>query len=74
MDNNIINKAIMGIISLVVLFYVYSALIPEAQTAGNALNASGAPLGSFFVSGGVVFIIIMVALVTVVIKGFMPKK
>ena len=66
-----IEKAIMGIILLVVLFTVYATLLPEAQTAGDTLNASGVPFGNLFVGSGVVFIIIMVALVILVVRQFL---
>ncbi len=68
-----LNTAILAIVLLVVLFKLYAQLVPEAQTAGDELNASGVPLGSLFSSGGVVFIIIMAALVVVVVRAFLPK-
>jgi len=68
-----LNTAILAIILLVVLFQIYANLVPTAQTAGNTLNASGVPLGSLFVSTGVVFVIIMAALLIVVVKSFMPS-
>ena len=68
-----INKVIIGIVLLVVLFKLYAALVPVAQAAGNELNASGAPLGGLFVSGGVIFIIIMAALLITVVYAFLPK-
>lgn len=64
-----VNKFTNFIIGIAVLFFVAAALIPEAQTAGNSLNASGLPLGSLFVAGGVVFIIIAVALLNAALKG-----
>jgi hypothetical protein len=67
-----LSTAIIGIVLLVVLFQLYAALVPEAQAAGNALNESGVPLGSLFTSNGVVFIIIMAALVIAVVLAFMP--
>jgi len=70
----LVDKAITGIISLVVLFLLYAELVPEAQTAGNTLNAAGVPLGSLFVGGGLVFIIIMVGLLILVVRSFMPGK
>lgn len=73
LGTGMLNDAILGIVLLVVVFTLYAALLPEAQTAGNSLNASGVPLGNLFVSGGVVFIIIMVALLIVVVRAFMPK-
>ncbi len=72
LNTGVLNTAILGIVLLVVLFQLYANLVPEAQTAGNTLNASGVPLGSLFVSGGVVFVIIMAALVILVVKSFMP--
>jgi len=57
------------IIGIAVLFFVASAIVPEAQTAGNQLNASGLPLGTLFVSGGIVFILIAVALLNAAMKG-----
>jgi hypothetical protein len=69
-----IRTAIIAIVMLVVLFKLYAALVPEAQAAGDQLNASGVPLGSLFSANGIVFIIIMVALVIVVVTAFLPKK
>lgn len=68
-----LNTAILGIVLIAVLFKLYASLVPEAQSAGNELNASGVPLGSLFSGGGVVFIIIMAALIVVVVKSFMPS-
>jgi len=73
MGTGMINTAILAIVLLVVLFKLYAALVPEAQTAGDALNATGVPLGSLFTSGGLVFIIIMAALIIVVVRSFMPS-
>jgi len=72
LNTGVLNTAILAIILLVVLFQIYAELIPEAQTAGDALNATGAPLGSLFVASGVVFVIIMAALLILVVKSFMP--
>lgn len=69
-----IRTAIIAIVMLVVLFKLYASLVPEAQSAGDQLNASGVPLGSLFTGNGVVFIIIMVALIIVIISAFLPKK
>ena len=56
------------LIGLVVVFYLASYLIPEAQIAGNNLSGSGIPLGSLFASGGIVFILIAVAILLYVIN------
>ena len=69
-----LNTAIIGFVLIVVLFKLYAALVPEAQTAGDELANSGAPLGTLFSGSGVIFIIIMAALVVVVVKSVMPKK
>lgn len=74
LDEGTLNTAIIAIVLLVVLFKLYAALVPVAQASGNELNSSGAPLGSLFTGSGVVFIIIMAALVVVVIRAFMPGK
>ena len=68
---NVIQTAILSLVLLVVLFQLYSTLVPEAQAAGDALNASGVPLGALFSSSGVVFIIIMAALIILVVRSFM---
>lgn len=73
LNTGIISTAILGIILLVVLFQLYASLVPTAQTAGNTLNSSGVPLGSLFAGNGLVFIIIMSALIIVVVKAFIPK-
>ena len=74
MQSGILQTAIMGLVLLVVLFQLYADLIPEAQSAGDTLNASGVPLGSLFVSSGIVFVIIMAALVILVVKSFLTTK
>ena len=73
-QSGILQTAIMGLVLLVVLFQLYATLVPTAQTAGDALNASGVPLGSLFVGSGVVFVIIMAALVILVVKSFLSSK
>lgn len=73
LSTSTINTAIVAIVLLVVLFLLYAELIPEAQTAGNTLNSSGVPLGNLFLGDGVVFVVIMAALVILVIKAFLPK-
>ena len=74
MQTGILQTAIMGLVLLVVLFQLYADLVPEAQSAGDTLNASGVPLGSLFVSSGIVFVIIMAALVILVVKSFLTTK
>ena len=71
LNSGMINTAILSIVLLVVLFKLYAVLIPEAQTAGDELNATGAPLAGLFTSNGVVFVVIMAALIIVVVRSFM---
>jgi hypothetical protein len=71
LTESFLNQAIVGIVLLVVLFKLYAVLVPEAQAAGNELNSSGIPLGGLFTGNGIVFVIIMSALVIVVIRSFM---
>lgn len=73
LSTSVLNTAILAIVLITVLFQLYATLVPEAQTAGDDLNASGVPLGTFFASTGVVFIIIMAALIILVVKAFMPS-
>jgi len=72
LSTGVLNTAIIGIILLVILFQLYAELIPEAQAAGDTLNASGVPLGGLFTSQEIVFLIIMAALIVLVVKAFMP--
>jgi len=72
LSTGMLNSAILAIILLVVLFQLYAELLPEAQSAGDTLNQSGVPLGNLFIGTGVVFVIIMAALIIVIVKSFMP--
>lgn len=72
--NKSINWIIMLVVGLTVVFKLAAALMPEAQSAGDELNASGVPLGGFFVADGIVFLLIMVAIVLLVVKTSMNKK
>ena len=74
LNESILNTAITAIVLLVVLFKLYAALVPTAQAAGNDLNKSGVPLGSLFTGNGIVFIIIMAALIIVVVRSFLKGK
>lgn len=72
MSTGMIQTAILALVLLVVLFQLYANLVPTAQTAGDTLNTSGVPLGSLFASSGIVFYIIMGALIILVVRSFMP--
>lgn len=67
-----VTGAVEAIILIVVLFLLFADLVPEAQQAGNELNASGVPLGTLFTGGGVVILLIMVGLLLTVLKVVMP--
>lgn len=73
LSTGMINTTIMAIVLLVVLFKLYAELVPEAQSAGDDLNASGVPFGGLFTGNGIVFIVIMAALLLVVIRSFLSK-
>ncbi len=67
-----VTSAVEAIILVVVLFLLFADLVPEAQSAGNELNASGVPLGTLFTSTGVVILLIMVGLLLTVLRVVMP--
>lgn len=67
-----VTSAVEAIILIVVLFLLYADLVPEAQSSGNTLNASGVPFGSLFTGSGVVILLIMVGLLLTVLKVVMP--
>lgn len=100
-----VNTAILSIVILVVLFKIYSLLVPTAMDTGDELNTSNQcatqggywnttgtafcavessnetvlpynsiPFSTLFSGSGVVFIVIMAALVIVVVKSFMSGK
>ena len=67
-----VTSAVEAIILIVVLFLLFADLVPEAQQAGNELNASGVPLGTLFTGSGVVILLIMVGLLLTVLKVVLP--
>ena len=67
-----VTSAVEAIILIVVLFLLFADLVPEAQQAGNELNASGVPLGTLFTGSGVVILLIMVGLMLTVLKVVLP--
>lgn len=70
--------AIIGIVLIVVIIEMYAVLIPQVQTSGNTLNATGAPLTNLFTADGVVPLVLVAGLVIVVIAAalgaFKSKK
>lgn len=69
-----VTGAVEAIVLVVVLFLLFAQLVPEAQSAGNTLNASGVPLGSLFTGTGVMILLIMVGLLLTVLKVVMPSS
>lgn len=69
-----INNYIMIALLATVLFKIVADLFPEMQSAGDSLNSSGMPLGSFFTSGGVVWLIFGAGLVLLAYRTFMSGK
>lgn len=69
-----LTAVIIALVLVTVLFFVAAELVPEAQAAGDALNASGVPLGGLFAGDGVVFVIIMASILLVVVLAFLTSK
>ena len=69
-----VTEAVTAIILVVVLFLMFAELVPEAQTAGNSLNASGVPLGTLFTGSGVMILLIMVGLLLTILKVVLPSS
>jgi len=69
----LVNTAITAIIGITVLLLLYANLVPTAQTAGQNLTDSGLPLGSLFGSSGLIFILVMVGLLLLAVKMFVPS-
>ena len=72
--SNQVNSAITAIILIVVLFILFANLVPEIQTAGADLNATGVPLGGLFTPQGVVVVLVMVGLLLTVLKVVLPGR
>ena len=71
---NMIQNTTIGVVGVVILFLLLAELIPEAQTAGDTLNASGAPLGGLFAGDGVVILIIMAGVLLALVAFFLKSK
>lgn len=69
-----VTGAVEAIILIVVLFLLFADLVPEAQTAGDSLNASGVPLGTLFTGSGVVILLVMVGLLLTVLTIVLPSR
>lgn len=69
-DGSLIGKVTAAVIGIVILVFVIAELVPEVNAAGDALNATGAPLASLFAANGVVTLIV-VAIPLLVIVGLL---
>jgi len=54
---------VSGIILLVIAWNVVATGVGEIQTAGDVINATGAPLATFFASDGIMVLAFMGAVV-----------
>ena len=65
--------AITGVVLLVLLITVLSVALPEINTAGQTLNATGLPFSTFFQTNGIIMLAIMGAVIVAVV-GFVAAK
>ena len=68
------STVISAVILFVILFTVVAVALPEAQTAGDVLNATNLPFASFFASDGIVFLAIMGGILIAVVAMVIAKK
>jgi len=68
------DKKVSRIATVIIIFTVLLSLLtlvlPQYETAGDTLNATGAPLASFFQSGGLIILMIMGFLTLTAIGAF----
>ena len=57
------------IITIIIILSAMAVLTPEAQVAGDALEATGAPLGSLFSSQGIVITLFIVGVFLLIIQS-----
>lgn len=65
-----VDKMITVFIGAIILFQVLALLYPLGTSAGDTLNNSGFPLGSFFTSGGIIWLVLAAGVVLLLIKQF----
>lgn len=66
---------VIGIVGIVVIFYLVGSLAPTLVTASDNISNSGLPLAGLFSSGGIVMIIIVVGiLLTIIGLAFRLKQ
>ena len=69
-----IELSIVAILVMIILYSIFTIMIPEAQTAGNTLNASGVPLGTLFTGNGIMILLIMVGLLLTLLIAALPSS
>lgn len=57
------------IITIIVILSAMAVLTPEAQVAGDALEATGVPLGSLFAGQGIVITLFIVGIFLLIIQS-----
>lgn len=62
------------LVGVLVVMTLAAALMPEAQTAGDDLNATGVPLGNLFSSDGFVIVILMVSILLLTLVLVLQSK
>lgn len=73
----IVSGLVLGIVGIVIIFYLVGNLSPTITTAATNISDSGLPLASLFSSSGVVMIVFMAAILLAVIglaMGFAKMK
>jgi len=67
---------ISGLILMIVAFTVAAEILPDVETAADAINDTGMPFASFFVADGIILLAIMAGLVLAVLGvfGLMKSK
>ena len=60
--SNVVRGVLVAIVGLTIIVTLASVLLPEAQTAGNTLNATGISLASLFASNGILWVLFVVGL------------
>lgn len=72
-DTGMINSKIFSvtgiIITIIVILSAMAVLTPEAQVAGDALEATGVPLGSLFSGQGIVITLFIVGIFILIIQS-----
>ncbi len=65
---------LITIITALLAFKFLAGTIGDLQTAGNEVNATGAPLGTFFLSDGVLILAFMAGIVLLAVRMFVGGK